>query len=308
MDENYMADETEEIEDVIPVSEDDSDDIGPDGSEPSEEEIYSDDNDDYEDETLATDVGDETEVSVTWYKDGVPIGEGETLEIAAGDVDRSAVYSYKAFDSEGNVVAETDVTLSNIDDNLIYDHDYTIDGNVANFTAHLYQGDTDVTNQYDPEQFSWYYKTEDNESSYLGSGYTCPVNLSDMGYGGHIIGSFVKSEDSELLTEDDDTITTSDDLPITGRTPSGETVRVSDLTVSTTLYPAEKIMIIGTEDEHLVSIQTLAQHILNQYGPVDYEDLINKPKIEGVTLIGDKTFPELNLDVLSNLELEALLT
>lgn len=43
-------------------------------------------------------------------------------------------------------------------------------------------------------------------------------------------------------------------------------------------------------------------------GTIDYNTLINKPKIEGVTLIGDKTFPELNLDVLSNLELEALLT
>ena len=42
-------------------------------------------------------------------------------------------------------------------------------------------------------------------------------------------------------------------------------------------------------------------------GIVDYNDLINKPQIEGVTLIGNKMFPELNLDVLSNLELEALL-
>ena len=33
--------------------------------------------------------------------------------------------------------------------------------------------------------------------------------------------------------------------------------------------------------------------------PRSYNDLTDKPSIEGVTLSGNKTFPELNLDVLS---------
>lgn len=40
----------------------------------------------------------------------------------------------------------------------------------------------------------------------------------------------------------------------------------------------------------------------------DYNDLRNKPSIEGVTLEGDKTFEELNLQRLTNAELENMLT
>ena len=40
----------------------------------------------------------------------------------------------------------------------------------------------------------------------------------------------------------------------------------------------------------------------------DYNDLTNKPRIEGVALQGNKSFPELNLDVISNSKLESMLT
>ena len=40
----------------------------------------------------------------------------------------------------------------------------------------------------------------------------------------------------------------------------------------------------------------------------DYENLLHKPSIEDVTLIGNKTFPELNLDALTNMEIEILLS
>lgn len=39
-------------------------------------------------------------------------------------------------------------------------------------------------------------------------------------------------------------------------------------------------------------------------GVSSYNDLTDKPSIEGVTLSGNKTFPQLNLDVLSNTEIE----
>lgn len=38
----------------------------------------------------------------------------------------------------------------------------------------------------------------------------------------------------------------------------------------------------------------------------DYEVLDNKPQIEGVTLIGDKSFEDLNLQRVSNAEIEDL--
>lgn len=43
-------------------------------------------------------------------------------------------------------------------------------------------------------------------------------------------------------------------------------------------------------------------------GTNDYNELIHKPQINGTTLIGNKTWPELDLNYLTNLELEALLT
>lgn len=42
-------------------------------------------------------------------------------------------------------------------------------------------------------------------------------------------------------------------------------------------------------------------------GTSDYEKLINKPKIEGVELIGDITFNQLNLSRVTNSELEDML-
>lgn len=39
----------------------------------------------------------------------------------------------------------------------------------------------------------------------------------------------------------------------------------------------------------------------------DYRKLINKPKIEGIELIGDKNFEDLGLSTITNFELEKLL-
>lgn len=39
-------------------------------------------------------------------------------------------------------------------------------------------------------------------------------------------------------------------------------------------------------------------------GSMNYNDLTNKPSIEGVTLQGNKMFPDLNLDVLTNTEIQ----
>ena len=149
---------------------------------------------------------------------------------------------------------------------LIYDHTYVYNQahTQATFTAHLYQGGVDVagTAGFPAEQFAWYRKTEDAGDSLtlLGTGLTCTVSLSSMGYGGHIVGTYTSSQDALLLDEDDDQLTTSDGTPLTARTSNGETVRVSDLTVATAVYPSEQIMVVGAGEEHLVSIQTLQDY------------------------------------------------
>lgn len=43
-------------------------------------------------------------------------------------------------------------------------------------------------------------------------------------------------------------------------------------------------------------------------GTNNYNDLINKPMIEGITLTGNKTYEELNLQRVTNSEIEALTT
>lgn len=43
-------------------------------------------------------------------------------------------------------------------------------------------------------------------------------------------------------------------------------------------------------------------------GTYDYEQLINRPSIETVELVGDKTFEALGMAALSNSEIEDLLT
>lgn len=47
--------------------------------------------------------------------------------------------------------------------------------------------------------------------------------------------------------------------------------------------------------------------VINNGGTKNYNDLNNKPMIEGVELVGNKTYEELNLSGLTNAEIEELL-
>ena len=160
-----------------------------------------------------------------------------------------------------------DEVLTELNDTLIYDHSYTYTARdsatnnptEATFTAFVYRGGVDVKTEFQASQFTWYMKTEDGES-YLGSGYTQVVDISDCGYGAEIIGKFTLTENSRLLNRDYDSLTDSDDTPFTARS-TGSSVRVSDLTVSTIIFPSDKLMVVGAEDEHLISMQTLQDYL-----------------------------------------------
>jgi len=62
-------------------------------------------------------------------------------------------------------------------------------------------------------------------------------------------------------------------------------------------------------DEHAIReyLKTIGNGGGGGQGTQDYEELSNKPQIEGVTLIGDKSFSDLHLDALTNTEIEELL-
>ena len=62
-------------------------------------------------------------------------------------------------------------------------------------------------------------------------------------------------------------------------------------------------------EQKLQSLKESVQMALNEVGSggtTDYNNLANKPQIEGVVLSGNKTFPNLNLNVLTNTEIQEI--
>lgn len=175
------------------------------------------------------------------------------------------------------------ITISNVDSTIqnavetaqntfIFDTTYTMSGTTASFEAHLYKGGVDVKEYvdgnddplYPPSMFTWYLKHEDSqtqEGDYIGYGYRINVDISTCNYGAEVIAHFTTTEDSPLLNGNDDNLTDANNNTLTGRTESGESVRVRDLTVATSLSGADKLMVIGAEDEHLVSVNTLQAYL-----------------------------------------------
>lgn len=83
--------------------------------------------------------------------------------------------------------------------------DYDIEGGNAMFRAAVFRGDVNVTEEYDPTLFGWYRKTEDYQNYPdgkipLGTGYTMPVLLSSMQYGG-VIRCEVWIEEQNYITD-----------------------------------------------------------------------------------------------------------
>lgn len=68
-----------------------------------------------------------------------------------------------------------------------------------------------------------------------------------------------------------------------------------------------------TETENLSASMKDSDSLGARFGSVqfvhtdDYEDLVNKPQIENVTLVGNKTMKQLGVDTLSVQEIEQIL-
>ena len=197
---------------------------------------------------------------------------------------------------------------------LVYDHDYRyvtemVDGEshlMAIFEARLYRGGVDIHATQDPELFTWYLKTEDGTTD-LGYGYTKKIDTTECGYGAEVIGKYTTTDDATVLDINGNTLTDTTNTDFTVRA-DGESVRVRDLTVSTTLYPTEKILIVGNEDEHLVTVQTLSDvvdkhYVFTQGTPSDIWEIphnLNKyPSVDvvdsaGTHVVGDIEYIDVN--------------
>lgn len=164
--------------------------------------------------------------------------------------------------SEAKTIAES---------TLIYDHSYVINLNtkIATFTAHVYQGGVDIHENYPEGNFKWYRKSEtDLVDEYLGYGYTIDIDTSESGYGVEIIGKFNPNErEAAALNVNRDFLKSVDDKKLLLRVneETGESVRVRDLEYSTVIRSSDAVMVIGPEDEHLVTVQTLADAVDKHY-------------------------------------------
>ncbi len=78
-----------------------------------------------------------------------------------------------------------------------------------------------------------------------------------------------------------------------------------DITAKARLNEAE-IRASASLSDNVKAGASLGQTVLTS-GTSDYEKLRNKPRIEGVELVGDLSFPQLNMSRLTNSEIEALL-
>lgn len=189
--------------------------------------------------------------------------DASTLHVNAANIDGSLTV--------GQMSQSIQDSLEIADNTLVFDTTYEWNNakTIATFTAHVYKGGVDISQtNYESTDFTWYLKRElsaQEKQQYpdgripLGSGYTKAINVSDSGYGAEVIGCFTVPDDSEALATNGDNLTNSNDENLIVRA-TGDAVRVRDLTVSTMLYSTDKLMVVGGEDEHLVTIETLQDY------------------------------------------------
>lgn len=97
-----------------------------------------------------------------------------------------------AYDLANTANTTANTALSGVNGNLIYDHTFTISNGVATFTPHVYQKGEEVTTNYAASCFTWKYRLIDGSEVSLTtkSNRGCDVTISNLGYGGHVIGAF----------------------------------------------------------------------------------------------------------------------
>lgn len=75
----------------------------------------------------------------------------------------------------------------------------------------------------------------------------------------------------------------------------------TDIPVSVDVYTEEMVIDVDISDGAIIEIEVDPGIIA--YTSNNYNDLENKPKINGVPLVGDKSFPDLDLHTISTAEL-----
>lgn len=132
-------------------------------------------------------------------------GDAFTLVMHLESNEEGATVSSVGVDSRADYNKSLSASIASAMSTIDLRVDYDIEGGRAVFRASVFQGDVNVTNQYDPTLFGWYRKTEDYQNYPdgkipLGTGYTMPVALSTMEYGG-VIRCEVWVEEQNYITD-----------------------------------------------------------------------------------------------------------
>lgn len=195
------------------------------------------------------------------------------------------------------------------DNTYIYDHDYTIttpqtrsgsSNKIAHFTAHVYRGGVEVTDLFSDDDFTWFYKTEEGEFPVAtpNTGKEIDVAISDMSYGGHIIGYFNNDEnDATLQTANYRALETYNNKKLLARASTDE-VRVRDLSKTTVISVSDEILVVNSADEKLASVSNLADAVWSKYAITIEGEPLNQ---------GNNVYEDLGLLSITNSELENIL-
>lgn len=136
---------------------------------------------------------------------GATFGSAYTLVMHLESNEEGATASSVGVDSRADYNKSLSASIASAMSTIDLRVDYDIEGGRAMFRASVFQGDVNVTDQYDPTLFGWYRKTEDYQNYPdgkipLGTGYTMPVLLSTMEYGG-VIRCEVWVEEQNYITD-----------------------------------------------------------------------------------------------------------
>lgn len=123
---------------------------------------------------------------------------GDTGDVTITETDPIFTASAAHGITSGNItswngaVTNANAALSGVNGTLIYDHTYTITNGVATFVPHVYLKGEEVTSNYAASCFTWKYRLSDGSEVALTtkSNRGCDVTISNLGYGGTVVGSF----------------------------------------------------------------------------------------------------------------------